>query len=43
MKKERAGLAKVAYPILKEEKMQTRIKDKGMDVYLEVRNDESPG
>ena len=41
MKKERARLAKVAYRIHKEEKIQTRIKDKGLDGYLEVRKDET--
>lgn len=41
MKNERGRLAKVAYKIRKEEKMQTRIKDKGLEVYLEVRKDEN--
>ena len=40
MKNERGRLAKVAYKIRKEEKLQTRIKDKGLEVYLEVRKDE---
>lgn len=40
MKNERGRLAKVAFKIRKEEKLQTRIKDKGLDVFLEVRKDE---
>lgn len=39
MKKERGRLAKEAYTIRQQEKLQTRIKDKGSDVYLEVRKD----
>lgn len=39
MKIERDKIAKVAYKIRKEEKLQTRIKDKGLDLYLEVRKD----
>lgn len=37
MKIERNRLAKEAYYIRKKELLQTRIKDKGLDVYLEVR------
>lgn len=37
MKKERGRLAKVAYNIRQSEKMQTRIRDKGLAVFLEVR------
>lgn len=37
MKRERNKLAKVAYEIRKSEKLQTRIKDKGLKVELEVR------
>ena len=37
MKIERDRLAKEAFHIRKKEDMQTRIKDKGLDVYLEVR------
>lgn len=40
MKAERARLAKIAYKIRKDEKLKTRIKDKGLDVYLEVRKDD---
>lgn len=36
MKKERARLAKQAYDIRKKEGLQTRIKDKGLEVYLEI-------
>lgn len=39
MKKERRRLAKEAYTIRKGEGLQTRIKDKGLDVYLEVRKE----
>lgn len=37
MKKERNRLAKIAYEIRKTEQCQTRIKDRGLDLYLEVR------
>ena len=37
MKKERRRLAKQAFTIRKDEELQTRIKDKGLDVFLEVR------
>lgn len=37
MKKERGRLAKAAYDIRQNEKLQTRIRDKGLDVFLEVR------
>ena len=36
MKNERGRLSKIAFKIRKEEKLQTRIKDKGLSVYLEV-------
>lgn len=39
MKKERGRIAKIAYNIRKTEKLQTRIKDKGLELYLEVRKD----
>lgn len=41
MKNERDRLSKIAYKIRKEEELQTRIKDKGLSVYLEVRVDEN--
>ena len=41
MKNERGRLSKVAFQIRKDEKLQTRIKDKGLDVYLEVRKDKN--
>lgn len=41
MKNERGRLSKIAYKIRKEENMQTRIKDKGLSVFLEVREDEN--
>ena len=41
MKNERGRLSKIAYRIRKNELLQTRIKDKGLDVYLEVRKDET--
>ena len=41
MKNERGRLSKIAFKIRKEEDMQTRIKDKGLSVYLEVRKDEN--
>lgn len=37
MKRERGRLARVAYQIRKNEQMQTRIRDKGLEVFLEVR------
>lgn len=37
MKKERGRLAKAAYDIRQNEKLQTRIRDKGLEVFLEVR------
>ena len=37
MKIERNRIADIAYHIRKVEKLQTRIKDKGLDLYLEVR------
>lgn len=39
MKLERDRIAKASYKIRKEESLQTRIRDKGLDVYLEVRKD----
>ena len=39
MKKERRRLAKQAFTIRKDEELQTRIKDKGLDVFLEVRKE----
>lgn len=39
MKKERNRIANIAYQIRKGEEMQTRIKDKGLDLYLEVRKE----
>ena len=39
MKLERDRLAKAAYKIRKEENLQTRIRDKGLDLYLEVRKE----
>ena len=41
MKEERSRLAKIAYEIRKAEEIHTRIRDKGLDVFLEVRNDVS--
>ena len=41
MKKERNRLAKIAYNIRKSELVHTRIKDKGLDLYFEVRKDEN--
>ena len=41
MKEERSRLAKIAYEIRKSEDKHTRIKDKGLDVILEVRNNAS--
>ena len=42
MKEERSRLSKIAYEIRKSEKpIQTRIKDKGLEVFLEVRKDET--
>lgn len=39
MKKERGRLSRVAHNIRKKDLLQTRIKDKGLEVYLEVRRD----
>ena len=39
MKRERGRLAKQAYKIRQDEKLQTRIKEKGLSVWLEVRKD----
>lgn len=39
MKKERRRLAKEAFHIRKSERLQTRIKEKGLNVYLEVRKE----
>lgn len=39
MKRERGRLAKAAFKIRSEEKLKTRIVDKGLQVYLEVRKD----
>lgn len=39
MKRERGRLARVAYNIRQTEKLQTRIRDKGINVFLEVRKD----
>ena len=39
MKLERDRLAKAAYKIRKEENLQTRIRDKDLDLYLEVRKE----
>ena len=39
MKKERSRLAREAYTIRKNENMQTRIRDRGLEVYLEVRKE----
>ena len=39
MKIERNRIANIAYKVRKEEEMHTRIKDKGLDLYLEVRKD----
>ena len=41
MKKERGRLAKEAYQIRKNEKLHTRIRDKGLEVYLEVRKEKT--
>ena len=41
MKNERSRIATAAYHIRKNEEMQTRIKDKGLDVFLEVRKTEA--
>ncbi|MCG8112754.1 MAG: hypothetical protein N0E59_18510 [Candidatus Thiodiazotropha taylori] len=40
MKKERNRLSKEAYKIRHEEKLKTRIKDKGLDIFVQVRKDE---
>lgn len=39
MKRERQRLARVAYTIRNEEKLKTRIRDKGLNMILEVRKD----
>ena len=39
MKRERGRIAKIAYNIRKSEKLQARIKKRGLDLYLEVRKD----
>ena len=39
MKQERSRIAKKAFEIRRQEEKQTRIKDKGLDIYLEVRKD----
>lgn len=41
MKEERGRLSKLAYEIRKSEGKQTRIKDKGLEVFLEVRNNKT--
>ena len=41
MKKEQNRLAKKAYKIRKGELLQTRIREKGLSVYLQVRKDEN--
>ena len=41
MKEKRSVLAKKAYEIRQSEDIQTRIKDKGLEVFLEVRNNSS--
>ena len=41
MKTERDRLAKIAYNIRHDEELKTRFKDKGLEVYLEVRKDNS--
>ena len=41
MKIERNRIANIAYQIRKGEELQTRIKDKGLDLYLEVRKDKN--
>lgn len=41
MKKERNRLAKEAFKIRKGEKLQTRIREKGLSVFLQVRRDEN--
>lgn len=41
MKKERDRLAKIAYGIRHNEQLQTRIRDRGLDLYLQVRGDEN--
>jgi hypothetical protein len=37
MKRERGRLAKIAYTIRQSEKLKTRIQERGLDVYLQVR------
>jgi hypothetical protein len=41
MKQERGRLAKLAYDIRQNEKLQTRIIEKGLSVFLEVRKDKN--
>lgn len=41
MKEERSRLVKKAYEIRQKEDKQTRIRDKGLNVFLEVRNDQT--
>ena len=41
MKIERNRIANIAYQIRKGEELQTRIKDKGLDLYLDVRKDKN--
>lgn len=41
MQKERQRLAKVDYSIRQNEKLKTRIRDKGLDMVLEVRKDKN--
>lgn len=39
MKEQRGKLAKEAYKIRHEEELQTRIREQGLEVFLEVRKD----
>lgn len=39
LKEERGRLAKIAYRIRQEEKLQTRIREQGLEIFLEVRKD----
>ena len=41
MKIERNRIANIAYQIRKGKELQTRIKDKGLDLYLEVRKNKA--
>lgn len=41
LKQERGKLAKQAYKIRQEEKLQTRIREQGLEIFLEVRKDRS--